>query len=157
MHVTQAAPPTLCNLQQLSVGGDITNSFPGLGIDDYGSERHPHDNVFTALPGFIAAHAPLAILCLVSPDVPEIDQRVQARITRQEYTAAATAITAIRPAEGYEFFAAKRGRPVPSLSGEYFNFGFINKFHVAIVFLMAVLVWKSNNSETGKKTKKNPA
>jgi hypothetical protein len=120
----------------LAVVRDVSNPFPGLGIRNNRTKRHADDNILAAFAGFVPPHATLAVLRLVFPQVPEIDQRVQSRITLEIDAAAPAAIPTVRTTVLDVLFPAKRCRTVAALAGMDFDIGFVNEFHAAILSLI---------------------
>ena len=64
------------------------------------------------------------------PGVAIVNHGVQRRVTRQNDTAAITAVTAVRPAPGNIFFPTETDAATTAVTSEYFYGRLIDKFHV---------------------------
>ena len=56
--------------------------------------------------------------------IAEIDQGIEIAVGNGPDAAAASAVTAIRSAEGDELLAPKRGDAIPAVAGDDFNLGY---------------------------------
>src|SRR5690606_2513957 len=77
----------------------------------------------------VGAVAFFAVLGAVQAGVAVVDQRVDVAIGDGMDGAAATAVAAVRAAEGDEFFATETGGAIAALAGDDFDGGFVNEFH----------------------------
>jgi hypothetical protein len=129
VNITQPALATARDTEPLTASGQIANDLIGILITHERANRYGHDNILAGAATFLLAFATMTALSAKPPRVPEISQRVKARISLQPDTAAVATIPAIGAATRDIFFAAKAHTAVTAVTGDDLDARFINKFH----------------------------
>src|SRR5690606_42007253 len=78
----------------------------------------------------VRAAAVCAVLGPMQARGAEVDKRVDVAVGHGKDAAAAPAVTAIGPALGDEFFAAKARHAIAAFTGDDFDGGFVYEFHM---------------------------
>jgi len=129
MDVAEAAAATLRHLQALAVRGEVADHLVGVDIGDHGAHGHANLDVLATLAVHLAAHAALATWGLERAHVAEIDKGVEAFVGHQPHGAAASAIAAVRAAEGNELLAPEAHAAVAAVTGRDPDLRFVDEFH----------------------------
>jgi hypothetical protein len=92
-----------------------------FGIFHDGAARNAYDQVFGATTGAALGATGLSVLSLVQASVTHVEQGRVLFVHLQDHMTAATAVTAIGTAEGYELFAVETANAIAALTGANFN------------------------------------
>src|SRR5699024_11569451 len=98
-------------------GPDQVGDHPALLIDDHGAFGYAQHQVLAPGAVPVAAHAGLAVAGLGVRAEVEVEQGVHAGIDLEDHRAAATAVAAVGPAEGFELLPMHRGASVAAVAG----------------------------------------
>ena len=127
--VAQPVKAAPCHQQPLAVTHQITDQLTGILLVHEGSHGHLDDEVRTGLAGTVLAHPVLAAFRQKFTAMPEIGQGIHGAIGFKIDTAAVTAITTVRTAEGNVLLAPETDAAIPAVSGAHLDGCFVDEFH----------------------------
>src|SRR5450830_167491 len=129
MDITPTTFASLSQQHYLFVISQIGDMLTGVVIHDQRADRHTQENIVCALAIAIGAAAVLAIARLVQLGIAIVDQGVDITVGHRPDGAALATIAAIGATEWTEFFTAKTGYTIATITGNDFDFCFVDKLH----------------------------
>jgi len=115
------------NQKAIACVSEIVQLLTGIGVIDYGADRHFQVDRFAFLAGTIAALAVTAALRFVFGIEAEMQQRIDVLAGDHIYVAAAPAIAAAGTAAWNILLAAERQAAVAAVARLNVDFGFVDK------------------------------
>jgi len=129
MKIAQAPAPAFTEQKFLAGTIKIGDECGFVFLKNLCAHGYGHDHIIRAFAVALLAHTVLAVFGFEVLLVAEINEGIKPRGRADNDTAAAPAITAIRPAFGDEFLTPERDAAGPAIAGFYKDFCFIEEFH----------------------------
>mmetsp|Transcript_20978 Transcript_20978/g.80913 ORF Transcript_20978/g.80913 Transcript_20978/m.80913 type:complete len:338 (-) Transcript_20978:524-1537(-) len=129
MQVAKAAIAALAQQDALARLQQLADHCLGFEVGDDGADGHAQDDIVRRCAEAVGAATGLAIARLVAARIAVVDQRVEVAVGLGPDAAAFAAITAVWPAKGNEFLAAKARAARAAVTGGDIDGGFVNEFH----------------------------
>ena len=129
MDIAPSTFATLCQQLFLAVFNQIGDDGTCVAVSNDRSDRHMENNVIRSLAVTIGTTTVFTVFGAVHLGIVIIDQGIHVIVGNDPYTPAFPAIAAVRAAKWFEFFAVERSDAIASVTGDYLDSCFVNKFH----------------------------